>query len=227
MKTGAGNLFGSRLIGWFSFLVAMIAHNDFFSWTTSTSVLLVKSSLVFASVDSMLFIWPSVSVFSAVKAWRDAFVWLSTFAIVFSLLAWMTAITSLTNLWTFLFASSPCWINRAYSSSSWPTVFIFACKLRFCSSVSDLTSIFCLSASSSRCSKVWPAWSIKTQVWQTAASQFWQKYFSSSFSCRCFVQKDGRFNTSSKSFSWKSLSARTRWSLLFRMMLCPITHSWQ
>ena len=58
-----------------------------------------------------------------------------------------------------------------------------------------------------------------------ATLQFLQKNFSSSFSWCFFWQNAGRFNTASKSWSWKSFSASVLCSLLVRIMLCPKIHS--
>ena len=187
----------SRSIAWVWATPSKIVSNDFFSWTISALLLRVKSLSVFSSADSMAVICRWISVFRSVTRSSDLLVSFSNDDSIFCFFASITATRLSTNLWTSLFTSSPCCISLANSSSSWLTVFIFACKLHLCFSRNDFISLFCISASSLINFILWPPWSNMTQIWQTGISQVLQKYFSSSLLWSSLGQKSGRFITSS------------------------------
>ena len=193
----AGRLLVSRSIGSIWGTPSKTAANDFLSRTISALPLRVKGLSAFSSADSMALICRWISVFRSVTRSSDLLVSFSNDDSIFCFFASITATRLSTSLWTSLFTSSPCCISLANSSSSWLTVFIFACKMRLCFSTNDFISLFCISASSLINFILWPPWSNVTQIWQTGISQVLQKYFSSSLLWSSLEQKSGRFITSS------------------------------
>ena len=153
---------------------------------------------------------------------------LSTSSNISRIFASMTAIILSANERASRFTFDTLFCNSVYltcSSFIWPCFFSIDFRLEL---IKEIISALFSVRTSSKSIFVWRLWTVTTQMLQMALSQSPQKNLNSSFSWSFLEQNSsftGRFEISSKSWSRKSFTSRTRCPLLFRILLWAMTQS--